>query len=215
MATTDTITGLKAKVYSISGPASYATGGFAVSASADFSSILAIEPEITTRGSLPACDFEVANNVTTAGAESLGNGVIKIVTKTYDKATMGAVSGNPGGTTVQASKFAAATTTGSTHTHAIDHDHPATDSGAMIASGGAAAANAAGPALSTHTHSVDVAAFTGNSGTDGHTHDRSFEYQHSHSLSESTTDATATELTNGTDISTTTFTVTVYGFGKS
>lgn len=215
MAVTDDLNTLKVKTYSQAGPASYATGGFALDASADFSWLGFVDVVLTTRGTLGACDYEVDLNVDTSGAEAFGKAVVKVVREVYDKATVGDVSGNPAGTTVQTAKAAAASTSGSSHTHTIDHNHPSATSGAMTEGGGGNNAGA-GANLSAHTHTVDIANFTGSSTAATHTHDRSFEYEHDHAVSApTTTDVAATEVAATTDLSGTTFLLTVYGFGKS
>lgn len=216
--TVGTITVPKIKTYSQTGPASYATGGFVITGlTGDYSWVGHIDVAVTTRGVLPGVDFEIFKNVNASGTESLGNGGVKIVRGMYDKATLNAITGLPGGVTAQSAKFAAATTTGSSHNHSIDHDHPAVTSSGTTAAG-AAINLAAGGATGgmTHTHDFNVPAFTGNSSSDTHSHERSFEYDHDHAINAATvTDTTITEITNATDLSGVTFKFTVYGFGEA
>lgn len=215
MAVTDTLSGVMAKVYSVTGPASYATGGFLKDVSADFSWIGFVDIIVNVRGVLPADDFEFLHNRSLAGAEAFGQVVVKCNRGRYDKASIGDPSGNPSGTTVRAAKFAAATTVGSNHTHAIDHDHPAVNSANETASGTLGVLLAGGGGnMRNHLHSFDVPNFTGSGGASTHTHDRSFEYGHTHALNTSTADATLAEIANGTNLSGVTFVLTVYGFGK-
>ena len=216
MATLDTISGIKVKSYSVSGPASYATGGFLQDASADFSWIGFVDVIVTTRGSLPPCDFETLHNKTLAGAEALGQAVIKVVRGRYDKATMGLTSGVPGSVSTRSVKFAAASTTGAAHTHTFDHDHAAVTSPTETAAGTLGILLAAGGGnMRNHTHSFDVANLAATSSSTSHTHDRSFEYDHSHAKTVATVDISAVELASTTNISATTFTLVVYGFGKT
>src|SRR3990167_6875222 len=164
MATLDTVTGVKIKSYSVSGPASYATGGFLHDASADFSWIGFIDVIVTTRGALPPCDYEFLHNRNLSSAEALGQSTIKIVRGRYDRGTVGNVSGQPGGVTVQAAKTAAGTTTGSDHTHSFDHDHPLVTSATENLPGGVGVLFALGGGnMRNHTHVFDVPAFVGNS----------------------------------------------------
>jgi len=214
MATSDTATGAKVKAYSVTGPASYATGGFLHDASADFSWVGFCDVTVTTRGSLAPCDFEYLLNKDLSSVEALGKAVIKVVRGRYDKATMGNVTGQPGGVTVQSAKTATATTTGSSHNHAINHDHAAVTSATETASGAAVNLSVGGGAAGGHTHSFDVPSLTGNTTSDTHTHDRAFAYDHAHTSTVATVDCSPVEVANGTDLSATTFAVLVYGFGK-
>lgn len=186
------------------GPASYAAGGFELDLTADLTFIDFLTVEIETNGALVPCRFRYTRNQDTTGAFAPGKAVIKIMREQYDKLTFGNVSGLPGGVTAQSAKFAAATTTGSSHTHAIDHDHPPTESGAVQTGGNAADAGAGGPVIAAHTHTVDIASFTGTSGSQTHTHDRSFEYDHDHGLTETTTDTALVEVAATTNLSTST-----------
>lgn len=190
-----------------SGPASYATGGFELDLTASLSFIRYLSLEIETVGSLASDEYEVICNQDTTGAFAPGKATIRLLRDRYDKFSIGNVSGNPGGTTVQASKTATATTTGSSHTHTIDHDHPSTASSVSTA-GGAAVDSGAGGATSmvNHTHTVDIPAFTGSSAAETHAHDRSFEYEHNHTVGTQTdTAASLVEVANATNLSTTTW----------
>ncbi len=215
-AVADTTTGAKVKVYNVSGPASYATGGFLLDASADFSWIGYVDVQITAPGVLGPIQTEFLLNRDLSSVEAYGKATLKLVRGRYDKATMGAPAGNPAGTAVQAALFAAATTTGSSHTHTIDHDHPSVTSATETAAGTLGVNLAAGGGnMVGHTHNFDVPAFTGSSAAATHAHNRSFEYDHSHNKTEAAANISAIEVANGTNISTTTFAVLVYGFGKA
>lgn len=216
MSTQDTITGAKAKTYSVTGPASYATGGFLHDASADFSWIGYIDIAVATRGVLPPCDYEMDLNVDTSAAEALGKAVIKVVRGRYDRATLGAATGKPSGVTIESALTATATTSGSGHTHSINHTHtsPVTSLsnnapgslGVLLASGGGNSHH--------HTHDFTIPAFSGTSSSTTHSHNRSFEYDHSHGNTQATTNVSLVEMANTTDLSGVTFKLTVYGFGK-
>jgi len=208
----DTATGAKVKVYTVTGPASYATGGFVHDASADFSSVGFMLVTVTTRGVLPICDVEIDVNVDAAGAQALGKGVIKLVRHRYDRATLGAPTGNPAGTTVQAALTAVAA---DAHTHTFTHDHPSLTSAAATPSGAATLLDGAGPGLLNHTHTIDYPSVSPGTGSGAHQHNRAFEYDHSHTRTESsTTDVAAVEIAATTNLSGVTFTVVVFGFGK-
>lgn len=213
---TGTINTPKIKVYSQTGPASYSTGGFVITGlTSDFSWIGHIEVAITTRGTLPAVNYEIFKNVNASNAESLGNGGIRILRGMYDRATLNAITGLPGGVTAQSSKFAAGTTTGSDHTHANDHDHGNVDSADNNSSGTGVTTNVGEPAADNHNHTFTIPAYTGSTGSSTHSHDRSFEYQHNHAVNTpTTTNVTITEVASTTNLSGVTFNFIVYGFGK-
>lgn len=189
-----------------SGPASYAAGGFELDLTAQLSFVRYLSMEIETVGSLPSDEYEVLLNRDTAGVFAPGKAVIRLLRDRYDKTTAGAVSGQPASVTVQAAKFAAANTTGSSHTHSIDHDHPSTVSSTPTAAGAGVDAALAQPAVAGHTHAIDVPNFVGSSTATTHTHDRSYEYAHGHSLGTVTDTAVSlVEVANATNLSTTTW----------
>lgn len=209
MAVLDAVNNLKVVTKSITGPASYATGGFAVDASADLS-ILGFMLVTITAGTMVGHEIEIDVDVSTAGAESFGRGVIKIVKHTVPQASMGNVSGQPGGVTVQAALTANAV---STHTHALDHDH-GTVTSAVEAQSGAGSPAAASPDHLNHTHDFTIPALVLASAAGGsHGHNRPFEYEHNHVTNLTVTDVTATEMTAGTNLSGVTFEVVCFGFG--
>ena len=210
--TSDTITGAAVATGNVSGPASYATGGFLLDLSADLSSLGFLDLVPTTVGVLPPCHLVFTLNRDLSGAFAPGQAVVKIMRDRYNKASVGNVSGNPASTTVQAAKAAAGTTTGSSHTHTMDHDHPNTTSSVNGTGGGAVVALAAGVALSAHTHDVNVANFTGNTAASTHTHDRSFEYEHDHPVTQAASNAISTEIAAATDLSGTTWRFYAIGF---
>lgn len=218
MAVSDVTSGAKIKVYTVTGPASYATGGFLHDASADFSWIGFVDFIQTVRDSdlNGPFDYEILPNRDLASAEALGKVTIKLNKGQWDRETLGNVTGQPGGVTVQASKTATATST--SHLHAIGHDHAAVTSANPVNSGTLGQlldALGAANAMLTHTHSFDVANFVGNTASNAHTHDRSFEYDHSHSLTTAVTDVSLVEVPNTTNLSGATFKIVVYGFGKA
>jgi hypothetical protein len=184
---------------SVTGPASYVTGGFLVDLSASFSFLrfLSIYDEAGTT----ADDIEVILNQDTTGAFAPGKAVVKVMRDRFDKATIGNVSGQPSGVTVRASKFATGETPPSGHFHNIDHDHPSATSSAPVSGGGGVDAVALGSNIYTHVHSVDLDPFSGTTPAGGgHTHDRSFEYHHKHSFSVTETNATIVEYSAGTNL---------------
>lgn len=216
MATSDTVYVPKMVAGNFSPPSSYTTGGVLLDLSADFSFLNALKLDVETLGVLMPVIQVHTYNSDLAGAFAQGKAVIKFMRCRYDKTTVGAVASLPGGVTAQSAKFAAGTTTGSSHTHSIDHDHPSTTSGVVIPQGGAGNnpdAAVGGPDLVGHTHTVDIAAFTGTSGAATHTHDRSFEYDHDHSITTTETAGVLTEVANGTDLSATVFRYLAYGQG--
>lgn len=213
MAIKDTATGATVKMGNFSPPSSYTTGGILIDLSADFSWLGFVNLEIETVGSLMPVHFEWQLNEDLTGAAAPGKAVVKLMRNRYDEATIGNVSGNPGGTTVQASKTAAATTTGSSHLHSMAHNHPNTTSANPVA-GGVGVNSAAGqPGMATHTHDVDLPSITVDTGSATHTHDRSFEYDHNHSFTAGTqTNAASTEVAAATNLSTTVFRYFAAGF---
>lgn len=213
MPTLDTVTVPKIKAVNLSGPSSYTTGGFTADFSADFSFVRSVRLVIETRGNLVSDMYEVtAYNQDNTGAFAQGKCVIKLNKDMYDKMTMGNVSSQPGGVTVQASKTSTGTTSGSSHTHAIDHNHPSVESGA-VATAQLANWNTAvgGGPLAAHTHTFDLDNFTGSSGANTHTHARSFEYAHTHPITQAETNVTITEVANATNLSTTVWRALVIG----
>lgn len=205
MSVSDSVTVPIVTYGNVSGPASYATGGFLLDLSATYSFIKFLSIEIETPGTILSDEYEIALNQDTTGAFAPGKAVIKLLVDKYDKMSVGNVSGNPASTTVEASKTATATTTGSSHNHTMNHDHPNTTSSTPTASGVGVATTVGGIAQTTHTHDVDVAAYTGNTSSDTHTHNRSFEYDHSHGTTSGLSDITPVEPTVGTNFSTVTW----------
>lgn len=215
MATKDLVTIPKIVIGSVSPPSSYATGGFLLDLSASFVNLGAVRLSVETTGSLPPSHWQILYNQDTTGAQAYGKCVIKLMRHRYDKASIGAVSGNPSGTNVQAALFAAGTTTGSSHTHSQNHDHASITIGPAVTAGAPGVDAAAGqPATATHTHTADPPAFVGNTGASTHTHNRAFMYEHNHSFTETAnTDVTVTEVAATTNLSTTVFRYMAVGLG--
>ncbi len=212
MAVSDTGTGAKTYAASVSGPASYAAGGFLVDFSSQFTHLGYLEPLVVTRGVLPSVQYEITLNRNLAGTYSPGQAVVKVMRDRYDRAVNGAVSGNPASTTVQAALTAAATTTGSGHTHSMNHDHPSTTSTVNTTGGAAVVSAGGGPALLSHTHTVDLANFTGSTASATHTHNREFEYDHDHPLTTADTVYAYTEIAAATNLSGGTWKMLAGGF---
>lgn len=206
MATTDTVTVPLVFTGNVSGPASYAAGGFLLDLTANMSFVRFLSLEIETRGSLLSDEYEITPNRDLAGVFSPGKAVVKLVVDRFDKFSIGNVTGKPSGVTVRAAKHAAGETTGSSHSHTIDHDHPNTTSSQPTAGGDGVGAAVGGIAIATHTHDVDIPNFTGSTPAGGlHTHDRSVEYDHNHAINNTETDASIVEVTAGTNVSGTTW----------
>lgn len=191
------------------GPSSYTTGGLDLDLTNTFSSINSASVYIKkgTRGSLGIGCIEIREDV-----PSSGHLTIKFLKDQYTKATsFGNVSGQPSGVTVQATSGQAGTSE-SSHTHAIDHDHPSFASGTPAASGAGVLSQTLGVAHNTHTHTLDLPAFTGTSGAGtSHNHTDNSLYAHSHSLTHTDTSFTLTEIANATNLSATTLIVRVTG----
>lgn len=200
MAIQDTVTIPKIVGGSVSGPASYATGGFVLDLSATFSFLRFLSIEITTFTGLQCDDYEVILNQDTAGTFSPGKAVIKLLNHPYDKFSVGNVTGNPGGTATQSALFAAGTTSGSSHVHDMTHGHVASSS-TPVASGSGVATTIGGVAHSEHTHdSMIVPDYSGNTGSSTHTHNRDYEYDHVHSRTNTETTITPVEVGSGTNV---------------
>lgn len=185
------------KTDSVSGPASYTTGGFTISTG--LSTVQQFKLSVQTPGAnLPHCHFELSR--------SGGDVTVKIVKHMHDNMTaFGSVSGLPSG-------VSAAVASGQTydadaaHTHSIAHDHAATTSTTPTTAGGGVQTAVGGINQTTHTHSFDVPNFTGNSGAgSSHTHTWDNIYQHQHSVTNTATNPNLTEIANGTDLSGATF----------
>lgn len=185
------------------GPSSYPTGGFVVDLSSTFSSITSfgLTPQKGNRGSLPFGREEFILN-----SPSAGKVTVKLQGYQYSRvSSLDNITGQPSGVTIQAasgSKVSADTT----HTHDMTHDHAAQASAAMTAAGAGVDTDALGQALDAHTHSVDVPsqAFTSGAGS-SHDHTDNSLYDHTHSTTYTVTNVSAAEVTNATNLSTTTF----------
>src|SRR3990167_906275 len=192
------------------GPTSYPTGGFVIDLTKTFSSINFFDNPVVkkgSRGSLPAVRYEITRNSPTAGKVT-----VKIVRKRYDRtSTVGNVSGQPVGVTVQASSGVASSSE-SSHTHSIDHDHAAFTSGAASTGAGQVLLDVLGPSLSTHTHTLNLANLTGTSGAGtSHNHTDNSIYEHTHNITQTSTSYASSELPNATNISTTIFYICAHG----
>lgn len=210
MSVSDTVHNLQVVTLSVTGPVSYATGGFLVDPTADIS-WLGFMAVGFTAGTLPGHEFEIVCNQDLSGAEAFGKGVVKIVKHQNSQASVGNVSGNPGGTTVQSALTA---NTASTHTHTLNHDHGSVTSGAM-SPGGAGSNAGTSPDALNHTHVFTIPALTATSAAGGsHAHDRAFQYSHTHPVTSAASDISIAEVANGTNLSTVTFKVICFGFGE-
>lgn len=185
---------------SVSGPASYAAGGFVIAtglATVGFLDIQLIAPG----ANLPAHRLEVARDTPVAGSAT-----IKVMVESYQKlpATLGNVSGLPGSVSARATSGGVESVFTTGHIHTIDHNHAVTP--ASTAPAGASAATLAlalQPNATTHTHTLDLPNFTGNTAAIvfDHTHIWNSIYQHQHSVTNTETNVALAELTAGTNIS--------------
>lgn len=202
MAVSDTVSNKKIVTFDKSGPASYAAGGFEVDQSAQFAFLHYLSLiQTASGGTIGAYHFVLALNTDSTGAFAQGKARVKVMRDRYSRSTFGNAQNAPSGVTVEVNAVAAGTSTGSSHTHAIDHDHPSTTSSAPTAGGDGVDAALGQPAIAAHTHAVDIANFTGSSGANTHAHDRTFEYTHGHGLTNTVTNTTRVEVAAGTNLS--------------
>lgn len=187
------------------GPASYPTGGFVIDLSKTFSSLNSLDLVVKkgSRGAnLPAVRYEIV--LDSPGA---GQATVKIVRKRYDRtSTIGNVSGQPAGVTIQAAS-GVVTSSESAHTHGMDHDHASFSSAVPSQTGAAVLLDALGNAgLLNHTHALDLPAFVGTSGAGtSHNHVDNTIYAHVHVIVEANTNYASSELPNATNLTGTTF----------
>lgn len=187
---------------SVTGPASYATGGMTVTTT--LAAIDHASAQIAVRGTnLKGCLPVIVRDSPSAGSFK-----VKIMRCTYDKLTaMGDPSSLPSGVSNR-------TTSGgtydsdATHVHSMNHDHAAATSSTMSGQSGGTPTGVLGTEESTHTHSFDPPNFTGNTGVGAsHTHTWDSIYDHTHSITQTETNQGLVEATAGTDFSDCTFIV--------
>lgn len=190
---------------------SYPTGGFVVDLTKTFSTINFLDSPVVKKGSrganLPAVRYEITRNSPIAGKAT-----IKIVRKRYDRtSTVGNVSGQPVGVTIQAASGVASSSE-SSHTHAIDHNHTSFSSTAASVGTGQVLLDVLGPSLADHTHTLDLPNLTGTSGAGtSHNHTDNSIYEHSHAITQTSTSYASSELPNGTNLSGTTWYMCAHG----
>lgn len=191
------------------GPSSYATGGFEVDLSAFLTSINYADLVVKkgARGVLPAVDVLPQLNSSSAGKVKF-----KLMRRRYNRvSSVGNVQGQPAGVTVQASSGVASSSE-SSHTHAIDHNHASFASAAASTGAGQVLLDVLGPSLATHTHTLDLPNLTGTSGAGtAHNHTDNSIYQHQHAITQVATNLANVEIANATDLSATTFYLLVTG----
>lgn len=188
---------MKVETDSVTGPASYATGGFIIAtglATVDHLKLFVVTPG----ANLPHCHFEYSL--------SGGNVTVKVMRNRSDETTsIDAVTGLPGGVslrTTSGGQYVADTT----HTHSIDHDHGAFNAPNPTPAGGGVQTAVGGINQTTHVHNFDTPNLTGTSGAGtSHTHTWDSLYQHQHLLTQTATQISESELPNTTDLSGTTF----------
>ncbi len=185
---------------SLTGPASYSTGGFTVTTTLSTVDAFAVNVDVVG-ANLPAADFDIALNSPGAGQVT-----IKVMRRAYDKITaLGDPTGLPAGVSLATSN-GQSYVSNTTHTHTMDHDHAATTSSTPTAGGTGVNTTLGSGNQSAHTHSFDPPNFTGSTGAgSGHTHTWNNIYQHQHSVTNTATDVPATELSAGVNLSGTTF----------
>lgn len=209
----DTVVAPKIVGGTIVGPAAYTAGGFALDLSADLASVLWVGLTPVTVGVLPSAEVEVDVDMDLAGALAHGMAVLRVMRHRYDRPSTGVVSGQPGGVTVRAALASTVLTTGSSHSHTVDHDHPSAVSASPTPGGDGVDVAALATLISTHGHAVDIAAFAGSSGAATHAHQRAVEYDHDHGATLAAADATIAEVAAGTDLSSVTWSYLAVGFG--
>ncbi len=179
----------------------YATNGFTIDLRSTFSSINHFRMVPKTIGSLPNVQYRFHLN-------NPGNGRLKVelYLKSYDRlSSIGNVQNQPSGVTVQAASGATSSSE-SSHTHAIDHNHASFTSGNNVAAGAGVLDQVLGTSIGTHTHDLDLPNLTGTSGAgSSHSHADNSIYAHTHVETRATTDATRTEMANGTSLSSVTW----------
>lgn len=189
---------MKVETHTFTGTASYTTGGFTVATG--LASVDHFKLFVTTPGAnLVHCHFEYS----ISGA----NVTVKIVRHRYDQldSPVGTVNSLPSGVSLRSSSggtYVADTV----HTHTINHDHASATTDVAATNGGGVQTAVGGINQSTHTHTVDLPNFTGDTvGTTSHTHTWNSLYQHQHSITQTATSTPLSELPNATDLSGATF----------
>lgn len=177
--------------------ASYTTGGFTIDLSVTFSSLNFLDIAETI-GAPPSQSIEY---VIVLNSPSAGKAKVKMLRHRYEKVTAIGNSANaPSGVTIQ-TVSGQTSSSESSHTHAIDHDHGSFNSGSPSDSGVDTLLAVSVVNLTAHTHELDLPNLTGASGAGGsHNHTDNTIYQHSHDLTYTGTDETQVELTNGTSL---------------
>ena len=181
------------------GPASYPTGGFVIDLSASYSAVNSIELAVKTVGAnLPVAHYEFLHDTPDPGKIT-----VKVMRHRYSRlSSIGNVQNQPASVTVQATA-GVSSSAGTSHTHAIDHDHGSFSSGVPASFSVTSLVNVVGPAgYEDHTHALDLPNLTGTSGTEAaHTHADNSIYEHQHSISHVATNHTSVELANATNLS--------------
>lgn len=192
------------------GPSSYPTGGFVIDLSKTYSSLNSIDLVVKkgSRGNLPSVQYEIAYN-----SPSAGKATVKLMRKRFDRtSTVGNITGQPAGVTIQAASGVSSGAPNVSHTHSVAHDHGSFTSEGPTNSGGVVELNAVGPNVLSHTHTIDIPNLTQTSTSEStHTHVDNSIYQHSHSITQTVTNYTSVELSNATNLSTTVWYVAATG----
>lgn len=177
---------------------SYATGGFVIDLTATYSSLNFLDIAETI-ASPPPQSIEYA---ITLNSPAAGKATVKLLRHRYEKVTaLGNSANAPAGVTIQ-TVSGQTSSSESSHTHAIDHDHGSFNSITPSNAGAGVLTDALGPNQDAHTHPLDLPNLTGTSGAGGsHNHTDNTIYEHSHSLTYTGTDETQPELANATSLS--------------
>lgn len=184
------------------GPASYTTGGFVITT--DLGTLTFFDVRIKSPGAvLGQTEFDVTLN-----SPAAGQATVKVMRLNVDPITViGSPTGLPAGV-VNRVTSGGTTDAQLTHTHTMDHNHPATPASTTPATpAGAVLVAAAQPAATAHTHTLDLPTLAQSTGPEsgGNTHTWNNLYQHQPTFSNVATDPVRTELAAATILSGATF----------
>lgn len=175
----------------------YTSGGITVDLSKIYSSLNYLYLETLSVQDLPGGYTQVV----TLNSPSAGKAKVQLFGKRYDQVTtIGNINSGsqPTGVTIQAASGVASSSE-SSHTHSIEHNHASFNSNGRTDAGAAVLLDALGPvSFLNHNHALDLPNLTGTSGAGtSHNHTDNTIYQHQHSFSYTSTRFAADELANG------------------
>lgn len=204
-----TIYNPKVRAGTISGPASYATGGFTFTPGG-FNKITFCRLSVVAEGTILTAKFSLTYNSPAAGQVN-----VKVLREQYDKIStiINAIT-PPSSVTIATSNNQTVSSTA--HTHTTTHNHAVTAASGTPSTGtGAVLVDAvSGTNQSAHTHTVDPSNFGPGSSSNSHSHISNTLYQHQHGTGAQTTPLTtlsAPEVANTTNLSTSTWSYLVIG----